>query len=141
MDNRLTFSAAHELYSEDMAELQHRLGTSVVTGLTREQVTASAFAAAAGAAGRGSHFDPAAREGDAHLLGVSLQSIAAAIEATEHEVTVRTCTWFPMGEVSPFEHEHISYHHFPSHLGIALQILREAFELTIEPFIDFVVLQ
>ena len=88
-----------------------------------------------------SHFDPAAREGDAHLLGVSLQSIAAAIEATEHDVTVRTCTWFPMGEVSPFEHEHISYHHFPSHLGIALQILRclyEAQEAGEEPeFVTF----
>lgn len=75
-----------------------------------------------------SHFDPAALPSDAHLLGLSLDSIAAAVAASEHEVTVRTCTWFPMGDVSPFENEHISYHRFPSHLGIALQILRCLYE-------------
>lgn len=75
-----------------------------------------------------SHFDPAAMESDAHLLGLSLSSIAAAVEASQHDVTVRTCTWFPMGDVSPFTNEHISFHRLPSHLGIALQILRCLYE-------------
>ena len=75
-----------------------------------------------------SHFDPAAMESDAHLLGVSLRSLAAAVEHSRQEVTVRTCTWFPMGDVSPFPNEHIAYHRIPSHLGIALQILRCLYE-------------